>query len=794
MTIPRLPDRQDDQWDCLARLLAVEGDDDGQVSLSGMTRRHRRVTLTVGCWGEDMIGFRLVPFGSPTQLADWAKASVCVGLTPHPVRWQPQDGQVLISGDTMKSVRVSMNPFRIEVLQGAEALWRTSGPLGTVHERSIAPLTGWYDSPDGRYPSVARLSAFIPASVHLSGLGERFFAARLEGRTVQSWNEDADGVRTKAAYKTIPFVVSDQGWGLWFNSPGLSEWDLGDSATLALTITTPQSVLEWCVITGATPKHIVQRYVSLTGRPDTMPAWAAGIWLSTGSTHYQAQDEIVSIVGQAEQRDFPADVLFVDAHWQMPGAWGGAQWNRAAIPQPRAMIRDLRAAGYHVALWSQPYLEEGSPAFSAAAAAGMLLRRLESDSPWLANLWGDADPVLRSGVMDFTHPKVKQWYADQYHDVLTDGVEILNVDFGEEVPAESRTAGDLKGADIHNLYALEYARTVYETVTSVQPDGMVLIRPGYSGIQRFPAAWPGDPHPTLDDLRLTVQGGIHAAASGIAYWAVDVGGYKEEPTPEAFVRWAQFALFAPLTRFHRIVKALPWEYGEAAFQMIRQLAHLRYRFAPYLRALYHEAHARGTPVLRPLWMEFPRDPQSWSGWTQYLLGDALLVAPVTTSSGVVSFHVPEGRWLDWFRHDLIVGPCDVVRQESLDTFPLLMREGFAVPMLKNGFRSRDELQDSVELVYVAGLAAGQREVFSRDHHDGTIQGSFTLIGRDDDTWCIQWTGRWPRERVLRIKCPGANQRWNAMEPQHGGGLDDETTSGDWVLPVLGDDVQIRRFR
>ncbi|PSR22435.1 MAG: hypothetical protein C7B45_06870 [Sulfobacillus acidophilus] len=749
---PKLPEHNAAQWDELSLLFGLDNTVGDVLTVSGMTRRHRRISLRIQKWGEGIVGFRLIPYGADTQLLDWSHRQVCVGEETGLLTGKIVGHRIRVTGEGIPAIWLSMNPFLIGIGDTDTPIWSTSRPLGTIHEEPIGPLTAWYDDNPSQQPIAARLAVRLTADIHFSGMGERFFSTQLTGRTLQSWNEDADGVRTKAAYKTIPFVVSDRGWGLWFNSPGLSSWDLGDSTPLAMTVTTPTAAIEWCVIIGSTPKDIVERYVTLTGLPDSIPSWAAGIWLSTGSIP-RTQDEIVALASEARSRGFPADVFFLDAHWQKAGSWGGAQWNTASIPRPQELLRTLRGMEYHLGVWGQPYIEEGAEAYVKAENEGLLLQAEDGSGPWRKNLWGDADPITRVGVLDFTHPQIRDWCARQYQEVLGDGVEIIKVDFGEEVPADAYTANHQRSSELHNIYALEYARTLYETVTRAHPEGMVLIRSGYSGVQRFPAVWPGDPHPTLDDLRLTVQGGLNAAASGIAYWTMDAGGYKEEPNTADFVRWAQAALFAPLARFHRYSRSMPWDYGEEAFAQIRELAELRYRLTPYIRALYHDSQITGCPVLRPLWIEFPEDPQSWMDWVEFMLGDAILVVPVTTSTGQVSFHLPPGRWLDWFSQDIVQGPRDIQRIEPLGTFPLFVRQGRFIPMFREVGRFSTELSRSVELLSVGSPAVGTRTVHGRPEEERTIRGQVEVMHEFSRGWMVQWEGRWPESRFVRVKYP-----------------------------------------
>jgi alpha-D-xyloside xylohydrolase len=65
---------------------------------------------------------------------------------------------------------------------------------------------------------------------------------------------------------------------------------------------------------------------------------------------------------------------------------------------------------------------------------------------------------------------------------------------------------------------------------------------------------------------------------------------------------------------------------------------------PYLYAKAIEAHESGVPVMRAMILEFPKDPASDTLERQYMLGEALLVAPVFCEDGVVAFYLPEGRW------------------------------------------------------------------------------------------------------------------------------------------------------
>ena len=61
---------------------------------------------------------------------------------------------------------------------------------------------------------------------------------------------------------------------------------------------------------------------------------------------------------------------------------------------------------------------------------------------------------------------------------------------------------------------------------------------------------------------------------------------------------------------------------------IREAIRTRYALLPYLYTLFHTASTAGTPVMRPLWMEFPREEALFGEEREFLLGPSILVQPV----------------------------------------------------------------------------------------------------------------------------------------------------------------------
>ena len=266
------------------------------------------------------------------------------------------------------------------------------------------------------------------------------------------------------------------------------------------------------------------------------------------------------------------------------------------------------------------------------------------------------------------------------------GIATFKPDFGEGVPPEARSHAGLTGRQLRNVYPLLYNRAAYEATAEARGIGMIWGRSGWGGSQRYPAQWGGDPATTIAGFAGCLRGGLNWALSAPGAWSHDIGGfYGPPPSPGLYIRWAQCGLLSPLARIHGTTPREPWHFGDAALRIFRDYAQLRYRLLPYLYAIAEIAHRRGLPLLRPLVLEFPRDHAAADIDDQYLLGGALLVAPVFSDSlapVVRPLYLPaaEHGWLDFWTGEARAGGQYLDYQAPLDRLPLFLRRGRLLPL------------------------------------------------------------------------------------------------------------------
>jgi alpha-glucosidase len=172
--------------------------------------------------------------------------------------------------------------------------------------------------------------------------------------------------------------------------------------------------------------------------------------------------------------------------------------------------------------------------------------------------------------------------------------------------------------------------------------------------------------------------------SGVAWTGVDVGGFGGDTNGELLARWTEFGAFQPFCRNHTTLgtrRQEPWVFGEPYTSVCRAMLKLRQRLIPYLYTIFEMCHRTGFPILRPLLFEYPEDETTYTADDEFLLGDALLVAPVTRP-GIEHRHVylPRGCWFHYWTGERFDGPAHVLAHAPLGKPPLYVRANTAVPM------------------------------------------------------------------------------------------------------------------
>ena len=588
------------------------------------------------------------------------------------------------------SVRVDRSgPFRLDFLADDRII--TSSAPGAM---SAVEWHGHASSARGPGPGqyiVEQLSLGI--GEHVYGLGERFGPFVKNGQSIEIWNRDG-GTATEQAYKNVPFYLTDGGYGVFVNDPGLVEFEVATEWVDRVGFSVEGQSLEYLVVYGPSPKEILSKLTALVGRPALPPAWSFGLWLTTSFTTDYDEPTVTGFVDGMAERDIPLSVFHFDSFWMRDFQWVDFTWDERAFPDPIGMLTRLHERGLRVCVWINPYVSQASPLFAEAAAASYLLLRPDG-SIWQTDQW---QPGM--AIVDFTHDDARRWYAGKLARLMDQGVDAFKTDFGERIPTDVVWHDESDPGRMHNYYAYLYNKTVFDLLRERRgpAEAVVFARSATAGSWQFPVHWAGDCESTFASMADSLRGGLSLGLSGFGFWSHDIGGFEGTPPAALYHRWAAFGLLSSHSRFHGSDSyRVPWLVDETSVEVVRAFARLKCRLMPYIYGAAVEASRSGVPVMRAMLLEFPDDPTAAYLDRQYMLGDALLVAPVFAADGQVTYYVPQGRWTHYMTGRTIDGPRWLTETYDPMGLPLLVRPGAVIAVGSREDRPDYDWSDGVTL-------------------------------------------------------------------------------------------------
>jgi alpha-D-xyloside xylohydrolase len=511
----------------------------------------------------------------------------------------------------------------------------------------------------------------LSAGEQVYGLGEHFGALVKNGQVIDCWNEDG-GTDSQLAYKNIPFYLTSRGYGVLVNHPGRVSFEVAAEHVSRVGFSAKGHALDYYIFAGPTPKVALEQYTRLSGRPAMPPDWSFGLWLSTSFTTNYDEQAILDNLEQMQARGIPVSVQHFDCFWMKELTWTSFLWDKRYFPDPTGMLERIHAKGVRVCLWINPYIAEASPLFEQGAAQGFLLKKPDGDICQVDG-W---QPGM--GFVDFTNPAACLWYRGKLQALLEMGVDTFKTDFGERIPTDVAYFDGSDPERMHNYYTYLYNRTVFETLEEARGKGQAVVfaRSAACGSQKFPLHWGGDNSSTYASMAETLRGGLSLGLSGFGFWSHDISGFIGTATPDLYKRWVAFGLLSSHSRLHgNDTPRFPWLYDEESVDVLRFFTQLKTHLIPYLLDAAREAADHGWPMLRAMALEFPDDPACLHLDMQYMLGGALLVAPVFNPDGWASYYLPEGSWRSLLTGEKSRGGGWRVEQHGYQSLPLWVEEG-----------------------------------------------------------------------------------------------------------------------
>jgi alpha-glucosidase len=548
-------------------------------------------------------------------------------------------------------------------------------PAATVAIRSLPGGGVHVDAtpPNGVTPVSSVVTLASPDGEGLYGLGARKDAFDQRGLLRNVWTEQQNAsdervepvtCRTlgcdytfpngaQAAYFVQPSLHGSRGWTAWTPQTELSRLDLAASRADAVRWAVAAPSLDLRIAGGGLEPSAVA-HTADAGRVPAPPAWVYEPWIDVinegegeaapngggFSGGQRVRDDLLTIVEQSRAKEIPVGVLGVEG-WHV-------------VPDGPALFASLRAQGYRLSAYWNPFHSPGNAAYEEAARRDLFIEDPLGRPYAFVNNRG-----ATTFAIDWTKPGAQQWWDEQLARSMDLGVEGFMHDFGEFVTEGMRFADGTPPETMHNRYPVllhDAARVATERYAAAHPgfEPFFYVRSGFDGVQRATGAvFPGDE--TTDwaqgsGLPSVVPAMLNLALGGFPTFSTDVGGYFDfvapRTTPELLARWGQLAALTPVMRVHdstQKTSLYPHDLVGDELDAYRRYARLKVRLAPLVDRLTRDAAAgRGVGPVRPLVLGDP-SPEARSVDDQWLLGTDLLVAPVLEPAATSrSVYLPAG--------------------------------------------------------------------------------------------------------------------------------------------------------
>jgi alpha 1,3-glucosidase len=465
-----------------------------------------------------------------------------------------------------------------------------------------------------------------------------------------------------ALYGSVPFLIAHSAARtvgfLWLN-PSETWIDVEKDGARGGVDThwySESGTLEFYVLVGPTPRDVLAQYAFLTGATPLPPMFA--IAYHQCKWNYKNEEEVLAVNAGFNEHEMPMDVIWLDIEHTDGKRY--FTWNAHAFPDPQRMLRAIGDDRRYMVTIVDPHIKRDTnyAVHSAAEAAGVYVRDANGAS-YEGHCWPGS-----SSWVDYTDASGRRWWAERFkYDQYTGSSDRLfiwndmnepSVFSGPEVTMHKTALHkhDIEHREVHNIYGMLMHRATWEGLLlrdNNERRPFLLTRAFFAGSQRYGAVWTGDNKADWSHLQASTPMLLALGVAGISFAGADVGGFFGDAGVELLTRWYQTAAFQPFFREHGHLdtrRKEPFLFDEPHRSAMRDALRTRYALLPYWYTTFRQGVDSGLPVMRGMFVAFPRETALFDEEQQFMVGDALLVLPVTREKATTETVVLPGVGAD----------------------------------------------------------------------------------------------------------------------------------------------------
>jgi alpha-D-xyloside xylohydrolase len=543
-------------------------------------------------------------------------------------------------------------------------------------------------------PSAWMINTKVNPDEYFTGIFERV----VDGTQYESWAKgitaglnlrgqkvDVKLKPTVSAY--APFYISSGNYAIFVHGTWPGVIDFCKEQNDLVQILFEGSEFSFSLIMDKGPAELIKRHALETGPSFVPPKWAFGPWrwrdehvnnkkYYDGSiVHAPYNSEIAEEILLMHAYDIPCTAYWIDRPWG-PGVRGFDDYkiDYDRLPHFENMVKWLNSKKITTMLWIAPFVM-GNMA-DVAEERGYDLK---------SHIWKDSRQVL----MDFTNKEACKWWEENGPAKLAKiGVKGFKLDRadGEKLldSLQLKTFIGTSYRENYNDYPHQYVKATYDAIKPVLGNDFILFpRAQYTGSSKYGGLWAGDTGNPPEGLRSVIIAVQRCAVLGYPVWGSDCGGYAKEINREVTKRWLGFSCFSPIMEVGPTNNTVFWDmnyepsFDQELLAVWRFYTKLRINLVDYIHHFAEVASKTGMPIVRPLFVEYPDQKESWKDWTTYKFGDDLLVSIIWEEGKTKqSVYLPSGEtWIDlWNNNEYKGGQYIEVDAQPYQT-PVFLRKG-----------------------------------------------------------------------------------------------------------------------